>query len=138
MEESNIEYRRMLETLKQESQRLYDKAVLSLSGGALGISFAFVSNIVGDSPVVLPGWLLTAWVLWGLSVTSVLFSFYFSNLALRKAIHQVDNGTIQNELPGGLYDRVTAVLNAAGGLLFLFGVISIIIFVSGNIGVKYG
>ncbi|MBU0586612.1 hypothetical protein KJ780_03800, partial [Candidatus Micrarchaeota archaeon] len=132
---NNLKYRRTLETLKQESQRSYDKAVLSLSGGALGISFAFISKFIGDSQVVCPGWLLTAWISWGISITSILFSFYFSNIALRKAINQVDSGTIQSERPGGLFDKVTATLNAFGGILFLIGVFSIIIFVSANMEV---
>lgn len=132
MEDQDQEYRRTLETLERESQQSYDKAVLTLSGGALGISFAFVSNIFGKSPVICPGWLLTAWISWGVSVTAILFSFFFSNLALRKAIDQVDNKTIRGERPGGSFDMVTAILNAAGGLLFLVGVISIIIFVTAN------
>jgi len=132
MEDTDQEYRNTLETLERESQQSYDKAVLTLSGGALGISFAFVSDFLDKSNVICSGWLLTAWISWGVSVSAILFSFFFSNLALRKAIDQVDKKTIQKERPGGSFDTITAFLNAAGGLLFLVGVISIIIFVIAN------
>lgn len=132
MEDTDQEYRNTLETLERESQQAYDKAVLTLSGGALGISFAFVSNFLDKSKIICSGWLITAWISWGVSVTAVLFSFFFSILALRKAIKQVDNRTIREERPGGSFDTITAVLNAAGGLLFLVGVISIITFVIAN------
>lgn len=132
MNDTDQEYRNFLETLVRESQQSYDKTVLTLSGGALGISFAFVSDFLDKSKVICSGWLLTAWISWGLSVTAVLFSFFFSIRALRKAIDQVDQKIIRKQHPGGFFDKITAVLNFAGGLLFLMGVISIIKFVIAN------
>ena len=77
-EDITSRYRQALETLKQNSQESYDKTVLSLSAGALGVSFAFVTDIVGDWPAQRPGYLFAAWLFWGVSVTSVLFSFLSS------------------------------------------------------------
>lgn len=125
----NLSYRDMLQKLEQESQNSYDKAVLTLSGGALGISFAFIKDVVGTKPITNQAYLLTAWILWGISILSILFSFYFSNLALRKAVDQLDKG----DQPSNWYDTITAVLNVAGGVLFLLGVIFIVVFVSFNV-----
>jgi hypothetical protein len=132
LSDEDRKYARMLESLEQASQQSYDKAVLTLSGGAIGVSFAFVSNIVSRPAVVRPAWLLVAWLSWGLSVTSVLFSFYFSHRALRHAINEVYDGTHRNEHPVGFCDRITGALNALGGVLFLFGVISIVVFAQLN------
>ena len=136
--ESVVAYRAHLMEAEQKSQEQYDKAVLAMSGGGLAISFAFVKDIVGSTPVQQPCLLLLAWVSWGLSVTSVLFSFFFSQLALRKAIPQVDEQTVFVSRPGGWYDVATAALNCAGGVLFLVGVVFVVVFAYHNFGVAHG
>jgi hypothetical protein len=133
MNEQTREYRAYLVNTEQKSQENFDKTVLSLSGGALGISFAFVKDIVGTNPLSHQGYLLFSWIVWGISVTCVLASFYFSNQAIRKAINQVDNGNIYKQTPGGSLSKITALLNMTGGLLFLTGVILMVIFVYYNL-----
>lgn len=126
-------YRSQLMAAEQKMQEDFDKTVLTLSGGALGVSFAFITDVVGDGPLVQPSLLLGAWIAWGLSVTFVLASFYVSHLALRTAVAQTDSERIHQEWPGGRYDKVTAALNAGGGLLFLLGVGLVVLFVSYNL-----
>ena len=133
MDEQMQAYRSQLLAAEQKMQEDFDKTVLSLSGGALGISFAFITDVVGDGPLVQTSLLLAAWIVWGLSVVCVLASFYVSHLALRTAIAQIDSERIRQERPGGRYDELTAALNAVGGLLFLAGVILVVLFVSRNL-----
>jgi len=53
-------YRHDLLTLQNEQISSYDKAILSLSGGALGVTIAFADKFGGDIPVVT--WsLLASW-----------------------------------------------------------------------------
>jgi hypothetical protein len=122
-------YRDLLQKLEQDSQSSYDKTVLTLSGGALGVSFAFVKDIIGDSPVKFSVALTIAWIMWVFSVACVLFSFLFSQQALKRAVDQIDDG----KTPDNFFNKVTACLNIASGILFLFGVISIIVFVTNNV-----
>lgn len=133
MDKSLNEYRSLLVTADQKAQEDYDKTVLALSGGALGISFAFITDIVGSRRLMYPRLLLVSWILWGVSTTCVLASFYFSQQAVRMAIAQVDSDQIYDQTPGRWCTRVTAVLNALGGLLFLTGVILMGVFVSCNL-----
>jgi hypothetical protein len=133
MDEDLRQYRQQLLTADQKAQEDFDKTVLTLSGGALGISFAFVKDIVGNKPLTNPDWLLCAWIAWGISVASVLASFYFSQRALRHAIKQVDQNRIYEQTPGRMYSRITSVLNAIGGVLFLVGVILIVMFAGKNL-----
>jgi len=133
MNEQLQEYRSLLMAAEQKAQEDFDKTVLSLSGGALGVSFAFVKDIVGSHPLLHPNFLLVSWIAWGISVTCVLTSFFFSQQALRRAIGQVDTGKIYEQVPGGLYSRLIAILNALGGLLFFVGVVLIVTFVSYNL-----
>jgi hypothetical protein len=123
------EYRSRLEVLEQKAQDDFDKTVLSLSGGALGISFAFVKDIIGSATVTNPLFLILSWLSWGLSVMFILISYYTSHLALRKAIKQVDTNDILHSQPGGFADYLTAICNPLGGILFIVGVILISIFV---------
>ncbi len=127
------EYRKSLVAAEQKSQEDFDKTVLSLSGGALGISFAFLKDIAGPQPIAQSGFLLAAWFAWAFSTFSVLTSYYLSHLALRHAIGQVDDGTIFKQAPGGVLARLTAILNATGAILFLVGVCCITVFAVANL-----
>ena len=130
------EYRKLLVAAEQKSQEDFDKTVLSLSGGALAISFAFLKDIVGPQPIVQSCFLLVAWFAWAFSTFSVLISYYLSHLALRRAIGQVDDGTISQQTPGGAFACWTAILNATGAVFFLVGVCCITVFAVANLPTK--
>ena len=127
------EYRNQLIDAEQKAQDNFDKTVLSLSSGALGISFVFLKDIVGDTPTNI-SLLMVAWISWALSSTSVLISFYMSHKALRHAIKQVDANKIREEHPGSWYDKVTGFFNGLGLILFVTGLFSMIWFIKTNLG----
>lgn len=131
-----VGYRQQLVEAEQKSQEDFDKTVLSLSGGALGISFVFLKDVIGASPIFSPNLLFLAWISWGLSTFCVLLSFFFSHLALRRAIDQVDSGAIETQKPGGFYSGITATLNALGAILFFVGVCMITWFAEVNLSQK--
>jgi len=135
-EDDLSDYRKHLQIAEQKSQEDFDKTVLSLSGGALGISFVFLKDVIGPNPISEPGLLFAAWVAWGSSTFCVLASYYASHLALREAINQIDKKTIRNGRPGGAYNLITACLNAAGAVLFLIGVLAITLFANANLKSK--
>ena len=129
------EYRQWLVAAEQKSQEAFDKTVLSLSGGALGISFIFLRDVIGSDLVIRPHFLLAAWLSWAFSSFAVLVSFFLSHLALRRAIVQVDSGDIAGleKLAGGIFSKITALFNASGAILFLVGVCSITVFAHANL-----
>ncbi|MEM8488915.1 MAG: hypothetical protein AAF564_25445 [Bacteroidota bacterium] len=133
-------YRAQLMELKQKAQEGYDKTILTLSASSLGISFAFVKDIVPLDQAEFNILLLIAWICWGFSLAAVLFAYYMSHQAFRDAIKQVDNALNQGNLIaiyqthlGGWKDRATSFLNASAGVLFIAGVALLIIFISRNI-----
>ena len=130
MNNQDIEYRRLLQELENKSQDQYDKTVIMLSTGALGISFAFLKDIVQLDTAVETWLLLSAWVCWALSATSVLLSFYSSKFALRKAIEDLDNDRESDNSN----DRWTTILNFCSGACFIIGLCFMIAFVHFNIG----
>ena len=121
MDESLEEYRSYLIKVEQKVQEEFDRTVLSLSGGALGVSFAFVRDVVGPGPVVSTRVLFWSWVCWSVSMVLVLISFFTSHLALRYAVKQVERGEIYERRPGGAYDLLTAICNAFGGFCLSLG-----------------
>src|ERR1051325_8367007 len=74
LDDALFEYRNHLVLAGQKAQEDYDKAVMTLSGGALGVSFAFLKDIVGPGDLLNETLLFFSWISWGLSVTAVLFS----------------------------------------------------------------
>jgi hypothetical protein len=130
------EYRKQMQVAEQKSQEDFDKTVLSLSAGALGISFVFLKDVIGPNPVLLPHMLFAAWVCWGLSSFSVLASYFLSHMALRHTIRQIDNDTLHKEVPSGPYRKPLVFLNGAGAVLFVVGIIAITAFANANLKTK--
>lgn len=131
------EYRQWLIAAEQKAQDDFDKAVLSLSGGALGISFIFVKDIIGPGAIHHPMLLLVAWMSWALSSFAILASFFASHLALRVAIRQCDDGSIYQQTPGGIFSKkMTRNLNAVGAVLFVAGVCFMAAFIYSNLSTR--
>lgn len=128
------EYRKHLVEARQKAFEDFDKTVLALSGGALGVSITFVKDLLGPGALSCKGCLLMSWITWGTSVLTVLISYYASQLTLNRAIKQIDAGT-RSLRPGGFFRVFTLTLNAIGGLLFVAGLVLLIIFVSQNLEV---
>jgi hypothetical protein len=114
------------------AQAEYDKLVVTLSGGALGVSFTFLKDVAKKHSLLHTEYLFSSWVCWGLSVACILASLYTGILSLRRAVNQVDSGTIYMQRPGGLFALLTLMLNPIAGFLFIFGLVFIIIFVYMN------
>jgi hypothetical protein len=113
-------------------QNDYDKLVVALSGGALGLSFTFLKDVANGEASSHTTLLLAAWGCWGLSVAFILTSIYTGIRALRETVRQIDEGTIYKEKVGRRWASVTAFLNAAAGLLFTLGLVFIMSFVYFN------
>ena len=127
------EYRATLIASEQHAIDTFDEKILTLSAGALGVSFAFIKDLVRPENMVQEHLLLTAWVLWGISIVAVLLSFYLSHLAMRHAAHQVDAGTIQTQSPGGVLNRIVLWLNPAAGGAFVVALGFLVYFVAINL-----
>jgi hypothetical protein len=89
-DESLADYRKLLEQAYDKQSEAYDKTVIALSGGALGISMTFLHEIV-PSPLGGTLWLLgAAWSAFAFSILAILVSILTGQWALRRAMCQVD------------------------------------------------
>jgi hypothetical protein len=109
--------------------------LLTLSGGALGLSIAFLKDVVTLENLKNPEMLLWSWVAFIVSLAAVLGRVMFGIEAHRRAIAQVDDGTIYSSKPGGAFSSLTRVLHIVSAASLLLGLILIVIFAYRNIGV---
>jgi hypothetical protein len=129
------DYRKLLQELETDQQRTFDTTVISLSGGALGVSFAFVKDFIAPSSAIDYCYLLAAWYCWAFSIMAMLTSHFVSVEMLRSAMRALD----AKETPkrAAWLDRVTFGLNIAGGVSFVAGVVLLAAFVGVNLGKQH-
>lgn len=116
-----IEDRKVLQQAYQKQSEAYDKAVLSLSGGALGLSMTFIRQIVHGPPngILL---LALAWSGFAVSILAIFVSMLTSQWAVRRAVGQIDEGRAGTGRTGGAFAIVTACLNVVACISLVFGI----------------
>ena len=110
-------YEKWLRDNQTHALDTYGTLLVSLSGGALGLSFTFLRQIVGDSPrhPSVLGW---AWGFWIICIVFILLSHYLCAQAMEEAIRQYDK---DEEVTGGRFDGAARLLNALSGAAFIAG-----------------
>ena len=104
---------------------------MTLAGGALGVSIAFVHDLAPHPKDLY--WLAIAWSLFALSLLSVIISILLSQFALERALRDYDaNGSVPG-VPGGLFTQVTMCANLTGGIAFVLGVVGLTVFALVNL-----
>lgn len=94
-----LEERKLLIDLHNQACQSFDKTVILLAGGALGLSITFIQQIAPHpSRVTLP---LLAWA-WGLLVLAllvILLSLFTSQIGMQLAQHDLDKEYYSGTLP---------------------------------------
>lgn len=105
------------------ASRDFDRTVVTLAAGALGLSIAFVQNI--EPHPVHTGWLAMAWSLFSASLIVNLASFLTSQHSLRWEMRHFDEdvGTA-----GGWLAKLTIGLNWGAAGFFVLGVLALVRF----------
>lgn len=109
----DLDYYRYLRNSHIEASRSYDKTVLALAGGALGLSVTFVKDIAGSPPTGRV-WLITGWISLSLCLAVMSFSFLSSGTTMKYAIEQDESKTDH-------WDSITRRLSLAAGLALALG-----------------
>jgi len=131
-----LQERRELNEAEAEQIRSFDKSILTLSAGALGLSLTFIKDVV---PKVAPCTSLFLYVGWACFVVSLLLtlsSFQISALAIRRQRAILDAneaGTDVGQQFGNLPARWTNNLNWASLYIFVFGAAMLTLFVALNV-----
>ncbi len=107
-----------------------DKWLLTLSGGAFGLSITFIKNIIPPEGSKVIFLLISAWVSFCLSLLSTLVSFLTSQAAYSKQIEIIENDLEENS---NKCRNWTIFLNIFSVLCFTVGVFCLAAFCSVNL-----
>ena len=130
-----IDERTALVNASLEQHRLFDKAILTLSSGALGLSLTFIRQIIPEEaqPKNIYS-LVIAWVLLALSILFTVISFLTSGKACARQIEILENSFFHSEKNSdsktnrdeiviqNYYSRLTSWLNILSIICFILGV----------------
>ncbi|MCA9450111.1 MAG: hypothetical protein KC931_23515, partial [Candidatus Omnitrophica bacterium] len=129
-------YRGQLIPALQSSYEQMDKAILTLSGGGLALSFTFIQEIVplGESRGI---WLLLfSWTFFAGSILSTLLSFHLSQKAFHRQLKSADEYYLQDKeesfLRANPFSVWTGRLNLISTGFFILAVAAMILFVEVN------
>ena len=116
---------------------IHDRAILTLSTSALGISLAFIKNIVPIDVIQCTCLLIASWWLFGSAIISTMASFMVSQMSIKKQLeyakkYYLDKQTeYQNKT--NKCAKSTEFLNWLSCLTFGSAIIATIIFVTINL-----
>jgi hypothetical protein len=122
-------YRAFLLDTEQKVQAEYDRTIVLLAGGGLGISLTILKDVVREKPLNHSEFLFAAWLAWSISLGITLISYYTGIQAIHKAVRQIATGILHQKSPGGFLNTLTQILNFLSGLLVIVGLLSLICFV---------
>jgi len=140
MEERKILYARTRDDLlarNLSNSEKYDNAILTLSTGLLGLSLAFIKDIVPLAQSHYVFLLIMSWCAFGASIVSTLVSFALSQRGIERQLEYAGKYYLE-ELEEFLDKKNrpkqwTDFVNYLSGILFIVGIITTILFVSLNI-----
>lgn len=132
-----LDHRKALIDLGNESLRTFDRAILVLSSGALGLSVVFLKDIVGLGPVEGTGYLFASWGLFMIAIIVNILSYLASWKDAQTERVKVDEcatkGTLY--LPGNNpYRLMTVWANSVALVCFVGAVTCLASFAFRNVG----
>lgn len=134
-----LDYRKQLLTERAASFVQFDQAMLSLAGGALALSLAFIKDVVPLSRVACLPLLYVSWAMFLLSIVLTVISFitswkaYDQQLALAEEYHVGGNEKAYSAK--NTSSNITELLNYGSALFLILGFCMTAIFVGSNLSI---
>jgi hypothetical protein len=130
-------YREELIASNRISSEQFDKAILTLSAGGLGLSVGFVKDIAPVEQVLFLSILICSWALFCASILITLTSFVLSQISVERQLEYAkeyylnDKPEFQNKV--NPYTRATRLTNIISGIFFVSAAVLTVWFASANI-----
>jgi hypothetical protein len=121
------DYRKTLIEAQAAASAAFDKAIMTLSGGALAISLTFIHDVAPHPK--RQRLMLTSWSFLAFSLLIIVASFIASEHASWRALAAYDAGTAH---PHG-WGTFVAILNIIAGAAFIAGVAFLVAFAVYNL-----
>ena len=135
-----MEERAILVNGEREVASSFDKTILTLAGGAIGLSITFIEKVAEGR---LYSILAFSWIMLITSLVIILLSMYFSKKAYDTEIQNLDgthraeqNGTNPPKIKNNCYTCCTNLGNFLGALTLIIGIALLAIFSYYNILAK--
>lgn len=128
--------RKALTEAEQAQSLLFDRTAITISAGALGLSIAFIHEILGGHKPLAPLILLASWAFLIGAILSTLISFQFSVLAYQKQRDLLDENCLSKKPTGtrkNYWARAVGIANIASLIFIIFGLLFLAYFASENI-----
>jgi hypothetical protein len=131
------QYRSELQSARQSNVDQLDGTILTLSGGGLGLSLAFMKDVVPLAQIALLGVLYCSWVLFVTAILLVLLSFATNRMAIDAQLVIADEYFLERK--SDAYNKpnpwatVTEYLSIGSIAAFVLAIILTVCFVSINI-----
>jgi hypothetical protein len=126
--------RKLLIDEEREAARTFDKAMLTLSGGALGLSITFIRQLAPKPHLI--GLLVTAWSCLAVALLATILGLHISQSAIRRARDMLDDD--QRGISDALNRkndpaRLTNCFNWIAAFAFLAGIAFLAVFAIFNL-----
>lgn len=136
-EKNYDEYRKILLDRQLSNSEKYDGALLSLSTGVLGLSLAFIKDIVPIGGLLIVWVLVVSWVLFAISIILTITSYITSQKGISTQLEYAEEyylkgneDYLNKENP---YSGWTECFNLWSGVCFIFALLFTILFVTVNL-----
>jgi hypothetical protein len=128
---ADTEQRRTYFDALREEARKFDTHILTLAGGALGLSLTFIRNLIpsGQEPRA-KALIISAWSCFGLTLLIILVSFMTSQAACEKEIIDLEN---RKPISNNRWRIITKAFNILSIATFITGVVLFVIFAAVNL-----
>lgn len=146
IQRSYIDERKILLAAEQDASKGADHWLLTLSGGALGISMAFLKNIVPVGEAQYVASLVSAWILFGFAILSAVVAMRVSQNGLREFRRILDEelmkgirgyaGRVRDAQKRRWEPKCVRCLNWMSLAFFFVGILLLCLFVYVNLGMK--
>lgn len=116
---------------EQETNR--DKTLVLISGGALTVSFAFVTTLVGHPPILRIWWLVGSWAAWVGALMVTIASYSISIYAFHRRTRALAAGDYERAREDHWSGKCIEPVNILTSVLTVIGFVVFGVFVIGNV-----
>jgi hypothetical protein len=122
----------------QSSTDSFDQSLLTLSSGALGLSLAFIKDIVPFKQAVWSKTLYASWIFFAACVVLTVFSFRLSIAAQNKHLEYLAKYYLERRQEyfnkKSVYSKILSVFTWLASAFFLLGLVCTVLFCLKNVG----
>jgi len=122
--ENYLKERKLLIDAQQQSYQQFDKAILTLSSGGLGVSIIFLRDILPFEQITNYYFLIGSWILFTISITCTLVSFLTSQYAYSEQLELINRYFLNKDSDAltkkNTFAQITGGLNISAAVFFIF------------------